>query len=286
MIRMERFVQRLDKAKKAIDDADYILIGAGAGFSAAAGIEYSGQRFEENFQDFIEKYGVQDMYSATFYPYETQEEKWAHWIRHVYVNRYSVGKTRLYEQLLELVKDKDYFVLTTNVEHQFWINGFEDERIFATQGDYGLIQCEKACHNKLYSNEELVFDALEKIEDCKIPSELVPVCPVCGGNMEINVRKDNFFVEDEKWHEMCHNYQNFLSGIDENKKIVFLELGVGFNTPVIIRYPFEQMTYENQNTTLIRLNRSHPNAIPQNKDKTISFNEEISEIFDYWLSRF
>ncbi len=283
---MESFPQRLDKAKMAIDDADYILIGAGAGFSAAAGIEYAGKRFEENFQDFIEKYGVQDMYSATFYPYETQEEKWAHWIRHVYVNRYSVGKTRLYGQLLELVDDKEYFVLTTNVEHQFWINEFEDKRIFATQGDYGLIQCEKACHNKLYSNEELVYDALEKVEDCKIPTELVPVCPVCGGHMEINVRKDNYFVEDEKWHEMHDNYKGFLSAIDEDKKIVFLELGVGFNTPVIIRYPFEQMTYENPNATLIRLNRSHSNAIPQNKDKTISFNENISEIFDYWLSGF
>ena len=278
------FVKRLDNAKRAIDDADYILIGAGAGFSAAAGIEYSGKRFEDNFQDFIEKYGVQDMYSATFYPYATQEEKWAHWIRHVYVNRYSVGKTKLYGQLLELVRDKDYFVLTTNVEHQFWINGFDDKRIFATQGDYGLMQCEKACHNKLYSNEELVFDAMDKIEDCRIPSDLVPKCPVCGGNMEINVRKDNFFVEDEKWHQMYNNYSNYLKRVDG--KIVFLELGVGFNTPIIIRYPFEQMTHDNPNTTLIRLNRSYPDAIPQNKDKTIGFDEEISEIFDYWLSRF
>lgn len=282
---MDRFVQRLDNAKKVIDEADYIIIGAGAGFSAAAGIEYSGKRFDDNFQDFIKKYGVRDMYSATFYPYETQEEKWAHWARHVYVNRYSVGRTKLYEQLLNLVKDKEYFVLTTNVEHQFWINDFEDKRIFATQGDYGLMQCEKACHDKLYSNEELVYEAIEKTDDCKIPSDLVPVCPVCGGNMEINVRKDNFFVEDEKWHEMNQNYSNFLQSIDENKNIVFMELGVGFNTPGIIRYPFEQMVYNNKNASLIRLNRDYPQAIPENKDKTISFDEEISEIFDYWLSR-
>ncbi len=282
---MDRFVQRLDNAKKVIDEADYIIIGAGAGFSAAAGIEYSGKRFDDNFQDFIKKYGVRDMYSATFYPYETQEEKWAHWARHVYVNRYSVGRTKLYEQLLNLVKDKEYFVLTTNVEHQFWINDFEDKRIFATQGDYGLMQCEKACHDKLYSNEELVYEAIEKTDDCKIPSDLVPVCPVCGGNMEINVRKDNFFVEDEKWHEMNQNYSNFLQSIDENKNLVFMELGVGFNTPGIIRYPFEQMVYNNKNASLIRLNRDYPQAIPENKDKTISFDEEISEIFDYWLSR-
>ena len=282
---MDRFVQRLDNAKKVIDEADYIIIGAVAGFSAAAGIEYSGKRFDDNFQDFIKKYGVRDMYSATFCPYETQEEKWAHWARHVYVNRYSVGRTKLYEQLLNLVKDKEYFVLTTNVEHQFWINDFEDKRIFATQGDYGLMQCEKACHDKLYSNEELVYEAIEKTDDCKIPSDLVPVCPVCGGNMEINVRKDNFFVEDEKWHEMNQNYSNFLQSIDENKNLVFMELGVGFNTPGIIRYPFEQMVYNNKNASLIRLNRDYPQAIPENKDKTISFDEEISEIFDYWLSR-
>ncbi len=282
---VDRFVQRLDDAKNAIDNADYIIIGAGAGFSAAAGLEYSGKRFDDNFKDFIEKYGVQDMYSATFYPYETQEEKWAHWVRHVYVNRYSVGKTKLYGQLLDLVKDKDYFVLTTNVEHQFWINGFEDSRIFATQGDYGLMQCEKACHDKLYSNKELVFEALEKTQDCKIPSELVPKCPVCGENMEINVRKDNFFVEDEKWHKMRDNYSEFLEKIDLSKNLVLMELGVGFNTPVIIRYPFEQITFENPNVKLIRLNRSHAHAIPQNKDKTISFDENISDVFDYWLSR-
>ena len=252
---MDKFVLRLDMAMDALDDADYVLIGAGAGFSAAAGIEYSGKRFDDNFQDFIKKYGVQDMYSATFYPYETQEEKWAHWARHVHLNRYSVGKTRLYGQLLNLVKDKDYFVLTTNVEHQFWINGFEDERIFAAQGDYGLMQCEKACHNRLYSNEKLVFEAVENTHDCKIPSQLVPVCPVCGGNMEINVRKDGNFVEDEKWHEMHDNYSGFLEKIDEEDKLVLMELGVGFNTPAIIRYPFEQMTYNNPNVTLIRLNR-------------------------------
>ncbi len=250
---MDKFVLRLDKAIDTINDADYVLIGAGAGFSAAAGIEYSGKRFEDNFADFIEKYGVTDMYSATFYPYKTQEAKWAHWTRHVYVNRYSVGKTKLYQQLLGLMKDKDYFVLTTNVDHQFWINGFEDERIFATQGDYGLMQCETACHNKLYSNRELVFEAIENTHDCMIPSDLVPICPVCGGNMEINVRKDNYFVEDEKWHEMHDNYSKFLERIGTDDRLVLLELGVGFNTPIIIRYPFEQMTHDNPNVNLIRL---------------------------------
>ena len=251
---MEQFVKRLDRAYDAINEADYILVGAGAGFSAASGIEYSGKRFEDNFMDFIDKYGLTDMYSSGFYPFETSQEKWAYWARHVYMNRYSVGKTRLYEQLLELVKDKDYFVLTTNVDHQFWINRFDDKRIFATQGDYGLFQCSRPCHKKLYPNLDFVFKAIEKTEDCRIPSDMIPKCPV-------------------------------LEHIDEDKNITFLELGVGFNTPAIIRYSFEQMTYDNPNTTLIRLNRSSAQPIPENKDKTICFDENMQEIFTYWLSR-
>jgi len=280
---MERFVQRMDKAKKAIDEADYIIIGAGAGLSTAAGIEYTGERFEKYFKDFIEHYGFTDMYSSGFYPFKSQEEKWAYWARHVFANRYDVGKTDVYQKLLKLVDGKEYFVLTTNVEHQFWINGFDDERIFATQGDYGLLQCEKGCHNKLYPNKDQVFEWVEKTEDFRIPEELVPKCPVCGGNMDLNLRKDNYFVEDAKWHEMNDNYSDFLNKIDG--KFVFLEIGVGFNTPGIIRYPFEQMTYNNDDATLIRLNLDYPQAIPENKDKTISFDENVEEILDYWLSR-
>lgn len=282
---MEQFVKRLDRAYDAINEADYILVGAGAGFSAASGIEYSGKRFEDNFMDFIDKYGLTDMYSSGFYPFETSKEKWAYWARHVYMNRYSVGKTRLYEQLLELVKDKDYFVLTTNVDHQFWINRFEDKRIFATQGDYGLFQCNRPCHEKLYPNKDFVFKAIEKTEDCRIPSDMIPKCPVCGKEMALNLRVDNTFVEDEKWMGMYNSYSGYLEHVDEDKNITFLELGVGFNTPAIIRYPFEQMTYDNPNTTLIRLNRSSAHPIPENKDKTICFDENMQEIFTYWLSR-
>ncbi len=282
---MERFVQRLDKAYEAIKNADYILIGAGAGFSTAAGIEYTGERFERYFKDFIEKYHFTDMYSSGFYPFKTSEEKWAYWALHIFANRYDVGKTDVYQKLLKLVENKDYFVLTTNVESQFWINGFDDERIFATQGDYGLLQCSVSCHDKLYPNKDQVFEWVKNTKDFKIPSQLIPKCPVCGAEMDLNLRKDNLFVEDAKWHEMNKRYSDFLSHVDENKNLVFLELGVGFNTPGIIRYPFEQMTYDNPNTTLIRLNKDYPQAIPENKDKTIGFDEEISEIFDYWLSR-
>lgn len=281
---MDRFVLRLDKAKKAIDDADYIVIGAGAGLSAAAGIEYSGKRFTDNFKDFIDKYSMTDMYSSGFYPFKTSEEKWAYWARHIDINRFQVGKTGLYQKLLKLVENKDYFIITTNVEHQFWINGFEDERIFATQGDYGLFQCSEACHDELYYNEEQIKSMLENTVDCKIPSELVPKCPRCGAEMETNLRKDNLFVEDANWHDANGRYKNFLDNVGD-AKVVFLELGVGYNTPVIIRYPFEQWTYDNENATLIRLNRDFPGAIKENESKTISFDEDMDEIFDYWLSR-
>jgi len=283
MIKIDKFVLRLDKAKKAIDEADYILIGAGAGLSTAAGIEYTGERFEKYFHDFIEEYGFTDMYSSGFYPFKTQEEKWAYWARHVYANRYDVGKTSVYQKLLKLVEDKEYFVLTTNVESQFWINGFEDNRIFTTQGDYGLLQCKTPCHHKLYSNREQVFEWVEKTDNFRIPTELIPKCPVCGGEMELNLRVDSTFVEDGKWHQMNNNYSKFLKSVDG--KIVFLEIGVGYNTPGIIRYPFEQMTYSDENATLIRLNLDYPQAIPENKDKTISFDEDVEEILDYWISR-
>lgn len=281
---MEKFVLRLDKAKKVIDDADYILIGAGAGLSTAAGIDYGGERFKKYFEDFIEEYGFTDMYSSGFYPFESSREKWAYWARHIFANRYDVGETSVYQKLLKLVENRDYFVITTNVEHQFWINGFEDSRIFATQGDYGMLQCSKPCHDKLYPNESQVFEWLDKTENFRIPTELIPKCPVCGAEMSVNLRADNTFVEDEKWHEMYNNYADFLEKTN-GKNIVFMEFGVGYNTPAIIRFPFERMTLSNPNANLIRFNLDYPQPTRENKDKTISFDENIEDILDYWFSR-
>lgn len=267
--------RRIRKAKRAIEDAEYIVIGAGAGLSTSAGIEYSGKRFTDNFQDFIDSYGLQDMYSATFYPFESEEEKWAYLSRHVLLNRYEAGKTKVHEDLLELVKNKDYFVLTTNVDAQFKIAGFNDRRIFSFQGDYGLFQCSKGCHNRLYDNEKIIYEMVDRTEDCRIPSSQVPRCPVCGGPMELNLRKDSYFVEDEEWHYKKRLFDEFLSRIN-GEKVVFLELGVGFNTPTIIRIPFEQMVYNNPNGHLIRVNRDFPGGVEENKHKTISFDEDIS----------
>ena len=274
---------RIKKAKKVIDNADYILIGAGAGLSTSAGIEYSGKRFNDNFQDFIDEYGIQDMYSATFHPFESEEEKWAYLSRHVLLNRYEAGKTKVYVNLLNLVKNKDYFVITTNVDSQFQIAGFEDKKIFSVQGDYGLFQCARGCHNSLYDNKNVIYEMVNQTKECKIPSSLVPTCSVCGGSMELNIRKDRYFVEDEDWHYKKRLFDEYLSKIN-GEKVVFLELGVGYNTPTIIRMPFEQLVFNNPNSSLIRINKDSPNGVEENKHKTISFDEDISLIIEDLLA--
>lgn len=270
------YEERIERARRTISDADCIIIGGGAGLSAAAGHDYGGERFENNFADFIKKYGVEDMYSATFYPFKTQEEKWAYWSRHILLNRFGPSE-KLYEQLFALVKDRDYFVVTTNVDGLFQKAGFDGERIFAVQGDYGKIQCAKACHDRLYDDEKLVKQMVAEQKDCKIPRYLVPKCPVCGGKMEVNVRKDMFFVQDENWYRANGNYGKFLDGA-EGKKVALLELGVGFNTPSIIRFPFERMTYSQKSTTLIRVNSDYPDPIEENTAKTISFSESAAKV--------
>jgi len=274
---MKDYGERIERASESLMNAKYILIGAGAGLSDAAGLKYSGKRFTDRFADFIIKYGMKDLYTSSFYPFETMEEKWAYWARHISLNRFETPVTDLYKKLYQIAKKKNYFVLTTNVEHQFWKAGFQDKRTFATQGDYGYIQCAVGCHDKLYDDEKLVADMLEQTKDCMIPSELVPKCPVCGGEMEVNLRKDQYFVQDEAWCIACNNYNSFIEDL-QGKAVVFMELGVGFNTPGIIRYPFEKMTYENSNAALIRINRDYPNGSAENKDKTITFNEDMVEV--------
>lgn len=251
------YEDQIKNAVALIKEADAVIIGAGAGASTAAGISYGGKRFRENFGEFIQKYGSQymtDMYTAGFYPFPSEEAKWGYWSKHALLNRFDPPALPLYTKLYDIVKEKDYFVLTTNVDHQFWKAGFSPERIFATQGDYGKIQCQRACHPKTYDAEELFQKMDAKRKDCLIPSDLVPTCPVCKGKMTMNLRCDQYFVEDEAWHEAADRYAEFLRKI-ENKKIVLLELGVGFNTPVIIRFPFEKMVRNHADYVLIRLNK-------------------------------
>lgn len=270
------YSQQIKNAAQLINDADDILIGAGAGLSAAAGLTYSGTRFINNFQDFIKKYNIKDMYSAGFYPFPGEEERWGYWSKHVMMNRILPPELPLYQQLYELVKDKNYFVLTTNADHQFHKAGFDEERIFATQGDYGLIQCMKGCHPKTYDNTKMIIQMDQARKDCKVPSYMVPRCPVCGGLMTMNLRCDQYFVEDENWDKAEKNFSDFLSQC-QNHKVVLLELGVGFNTPAIIRFPFEKMIREHENIALIRLNLKEAMIPDGLENRAIGINHDLNE---------
>ena len=276
---MSEISKKIEQAKKLIKNADYILIGAGAGLSTAAGLDYSGKRFEDNFREFIRKYHFTDMYTAGFYNFNSEEEKWAFWAKHIYLNDTGIGPTKLYEDILDLVKDKDYFVITTNVDDQFYKAGFDKEKVFATQGSYKYIQCSKACHNKLYDATDLVKEMIDKTKNCKIPTELVPVCPVCGERMEVNVRIDANFVQDDNWYLQDKKYGVFLENC-KYKKVVLLELGVGFNTPGIIRIPFEQITYQNPKWGLIRINKDACATFFDITNKSILFENDINQIID------
>lgn len=268
------------KIKKLISDADAIIIGAGAGLSDAAGIYYSGEKFEKDFYKFIEKYKFKDLYTSSFYPFKTEEERWAYWSKHIYFSYYENKNTELYKKLYKLVKDKDYFVITTNTDGQFINNGFDREKVFEVQGSYSKLQCSIPCHNKLYYNEEIINEMLKNIDDnLKIPSDLVPKCPVCGNNMSVNLRCDDTFVEDEEWFNQEKNYDDFIKN-NSDKKVLLLEFGVGFNTPGIIRFPFEQMTFIHSKFNLIRFNDKYSMVPKEISEKSISISDNINEVID------
>ena len=268
-----------EKLKQEIETADAIVIGAGAGLSASAGMSYSGERFEKNFADFHEKYGIQDMYSGGFYPYGTLEEYWAWWSRHILINRYEAGVGKPYCDLLKFVKDKDYFVLTTNVDHQFQLAGFDKKRLFYTQGDYGLWQCSKPCHQKTYDNEQAVRRMAAELRDMKIPTELIPRCPVCGAPMTMNLRVDTSFVEDDGWHAASERYSDFIHK-HETAHVLFLELGVGLNTPGIIKYPFWQLTYQNLKATYLCINFGEASVPREIANRSICIDADIGEMLN------
>ncbi len=240
----ENCLEQIEKLKKELAQADAVVVGAGAGLSAAAGFVYTGERFKRYFSDFEEKYGFHDMYSGGFYPYPAMEEHWAYWSRYIYINRYMDAPKPVYDRLLQLVKDKDYFVITTNVDHCFQKAGFDKKRLFYTQGDYGLFQCSEPCCQETFENEDMVRKMMERQKSMRIPSELLPVCPRCKRPLTMNLRSDGRFVEDEGWHLAAERYRDFIR-TRKNLRILFLELGVGYNTPGIIKYPFWQMTAAN-----------------------------------------
>lgn len=273
------YSEQIKKLKNEIETADAIMIGAGAGMSTSAGMRYDGERFERYFSDFHKKYGIRDIYSGGFYPYDTLEEYWAWWSRHIFVNRYDVGVGKPYADLLELVKDKDYFVLTTNVDHQFQLAGFDKKRLFYTQGDYGLWQCSRPCHQKTYDNEKIVREMVARQKDMKIPTELIPKCPVCGAPMTMNLRSDMTFVQDEGWYAASNRYDDFIRR-HEGLHILFLELGVGANTPVIIKYPFWQMTAKNPNSTYACINYGEAFCPQEIEKQSVCINSDIAAVLE------
>lgn len=254
---MKTLSERIKEIKQLIENSEYIIIGAGAGLSTAAGLTYSGERFEKYFSEYKKKYNMTDMYTGGFYPFETLEEKWGYWAKQIYVNENMVNGLPLYEKIYELVKDKEYFVITTNVDDQFVKSGFPSNKVYATQGSYKYLQCSKACHDKLYDNTEMVEQMVENTdEELKIPTELVPYCPVCGEPLETNLRVDNYFVEDEHWHLQNRAYQEFINNAKDSRTLL-LEFGIGYNTPAIIRFPFESFTYKLPKWNLVRFNKDY-----------------------------
>ena len=272
-------IMEIEKLQRAIQSADAIIVGAGAGLSTSAGFTYSGERFQRHFADFIGKYGFSDMYSAGFYPFPSEEEHWAYWSRHIYYNRYVPAPKPVYDNLLKLLKGKDYFVITTNVDHQFQKADFDKQRLFYTQGDYGLFQCAKPCHQKTYDNEEMVKRMIAEQMDMRIPSELIPRCPVCGGPMKVNLRADETFVEDEGWHAASERYTEFIRQ-HKDGKVLFLDLGSGGNTPVIFKIPFIRWTMQNPNATYATVNLGEAFTVDQIADRSIVINGDIGEVLE------
>lgn len=290
----------VEKLREVLKWADTVIIGAGAGLSTSAGFEYTGDRLKKYFHDFTERYGFQDMYSGGFYPYETLEEYWAYWSRYIYCNRYTDPAEPVYQNLLKLVEGKDYFVLTTNVDHCFQKAGFDKKRLFYTQGDYGLFQCSKPCHKGTYDNKEQVFQMMaaqgfvkdregslilpEGITAARvIPTELIPRCPVCGRAMAMNLRADSSFVEDAGWHEAAKRYDLFLRS-HRNRNVLFLEAGTGFNTPGIIKYSFWQMTAEWPAAVYACLNLGEAFAPKEIQNQSVCINGDAGSIIRQLLS--
>ena len=275
----------IEKLRKALQSADAIIVGAGAGLSTSAGFTYSGERFQRHFADFIRQYGFTDMYSAGFYPFPSEEEHWAYWSRHIYYNRYVPAPKPVYDNLLKLLQEKDYFVITTNVDHQFQKAGFDKQRLFYTQGDYGLFQCAKPCHQRTYDNEETIRKMIAvQVEtrhgtSLQIPSELVPRCPVCGGPMKVNLRADETFVEDEGWHAASERYTEFIR-LHKDGRVLFLDLGSGGNTPVIFKIPFIRWTMQNPNATYATVNLGEAFTVEQIKDRSIVIDADINDVLD------
>ena len=271
------YSDNIRRLRGALDEAEAVVVGAGAGLSTSAGFVYTGERFEKYFSDFAARYGFRDMYSGGFYPFASPEEFWAYWSRYIFINRYQDAPKPVYEELLALIKEKDYFVITTNVDHCFQKAGFDKQRLFYTQGDYGLFQCSGPCRQETYDNESVIRQMMERQENMRVPSELLPVCPHCGRPLTMNLRSDDKFVEDEGWHAAAARYEEFLRTRQDGRRILFLELGVGYNTPVIIKYPFWKMTAANPEAVYACVNYGQAYCPEEIAERSVCIDGDIGE---------
>lgn len=271
------YKESLERLRGALDTADAVVVGAGAGLSTAAGFSYGGERFRRHFADFEERFGIHDMYSGGFFPFPTREVFWAFWSRMIWLNRYTEDPKPTYRNLRRLLEGREHFVITTNVDHRFQAVGFSKERLFYTQGDYGLLQCSKSCHQETYDNEALIREMLERQEGMHVSTELLPTCPHCGRPLVPNLRSDDTFVEDEGWHAAAERYHRFLRE-HEQGRVLYLELGVGYNTPVIIKYPFWRMTQANPEATYACVNFGEAVCPQEIAERSICLNADIDRV--------
>lgn len=274
MTSTDNFSERIDLLRRSISEADHIIIGAGSGLSTAAGIDYAGEEFRHEFAPWIERYGFTDLYTSSFHPFETKEEYWAYWAKHIWFSRYRTGATPLYERLLRLFPEA--FVVTTNVDGQFELAGFPTERIFATQGDYRWFQPASGTPKTLVDNREWVMRVLPAIKECRIPTIMLPTMPD-GSEAAMNLRVDDTFVEDFRWHRQARCFTDFVHEASQGN-LLLLEFGIGYNTPGIIRFPFEQMAQHFPNTTLVRFNRDNPESYIEPLPRFTAFTENIESI--------
>ena len=274
--------KKIEKLNNIIKNCDAIVIGAGSGLSTSAGYIYDGEKFKEVFQDFISKYGFTDLYSASFFDFPNENEKWAFWSRFIYHYRYAPAPKYVVKHLHNVVKDKDYFVITTNVDHLFQRSGFNKQRLFYTQGDYGLLQCSIPCHQKTYDNQELVLQMIKEEKDMRIPDNLIPHCPVCGKKMEVNLRKDDTFVQDKGWYEAAERYNKFLKQ-HKKDRVLYLDLGSGENTPMIFKYPFMKMTFDNPKANYVSINLGQNILAKEIAEQSLLINQDIGEVLEELL---
>lgn len=272
----KNYSEQIKRLQAALQECEAVVIGAGSGLSTAAGYTYTGERFQKYFGDFAEKYGIRDMYSGGFYPFPTQEEFWGYWSRYIFINRYMDAPKPVYEKLLRLVADKDYFVITTNVDHCFQKAGFAKKRLFYMQGDYGLFQCSEPCCRKTYDNEISIRKMLEEQKDMRVSAELIPYCPICGKPMTMNLHCDATFVQDDGWYRASQRYKEFLEQ-HKGLMVLFLELGVGMNTPAIIKFPFWHLANEWENGAYACINLGEAYAPEEIEAKSICINKDIGD---------